>query len=113
MPTRKSNSNGRLLVSLDIRGIVSQKSTPLASHDDRGSGGRPIEGQFFDRQLCLDGVGTIGQIIALGCGKKARNLIHRRASVGFLDQSCAVSHSKSFFQQYRRDRTVVSKLIAR
>jgi hypothetical protein len=25
--------------------------------------------------LCLEGVGTIGQIIALGCGKKARNLI--------------------------------------
>jgi hypothetical protein len=41
MPHPKSNSNGSLLVSPDIRGIVSQKSTPLASRDDQGSGSRP------------------------------------------------------------------------
>jgi hypothetical protein len=71
---------------MDIRGIVSRKSTPPASRDDLGSGTRPIEGRFFGRQLGLDGVGPIGRIIAFGCGKKARSSNNRCVSVGFVSR---------------------------
>jgi hypothetical protein len=50
------------------------------------SGTRPIEGRFFGRPLCLDGVGTIGRIIAFGCGKKARSSNNRCVSVGFVSR---------------------------
>jgi hypothetical protein len=36
--------------------------------------------------LGLDGVGTIGRIIAFGCGKKARSSNNRCVSVGFVSR---------------------------